>query len=160
MAESLFCTRKCLSFGAAKRAFVSRVGPSSLPPPISNGGAHEGVQYSTVVIVVVAATVSALLCVCVVALVVRFSRRRPGSQLESDMRADVASAGDVRRDEGHRERPGVGKSLEDHEEAETCTARAGGGPRAEQLVVMAGEDLPTFLAHPASAAIQCPPLHL
>lgn len=142
---------------------VSRIGPSMPAPTTSESGTSDpgdGGNSAPVALIVVTAIVSALLCLCVVVLVLRNNRRR-------QILMSAETSGDTN--------PGpaiLWKSLEGHEEEDGGNEAAGrrrSAQREEQLVVMAGEDLPTFLAHPVGAPptaacsnihIECPPLHL
>lgn len=141
--------RKCSGFGAVGVGhWESKVGPSTPRPPSSekshpvpDGSAGT---WSAAAIIVVLIVAVALVGMIVLVLILRRRRIR-----EEQMRNGVAQSGNVAKG-------GPGE-----EDVNTGGKWSAG---AVELVVMAGETKPTFLAHPVPTPtthpIQCPPLIL
>jgi hypothetical protein len=143
---------------------VSRVGPPTRLPPTgadtnnntsTTTGTENGAN-SVSITVVIALAVSALICLCMFILIVRNNREAvtAGRYVSPHIVLPVGT--------NHQAR----KKADDNDASETGTRSC---QQTEQLVVMAGEHMPTFLAHPIPAPstpasstslhIQCPPLH-
>jgi hypothetical protein len=142
-------SRRCFGFGVGKVG-VSKVGPSAPRPPSSETPVHgyypgpdESTRWGAATVIVVLAGVVAFVVMTVAVVILRRKRIR-----EEQMRNRAENGNVVKGGQGDE---GVNKEGQ---------WSAG----AVELVVMAGETQPTFLAHPVPTPtthpVQCPPLIL
>ncbi|KAG0554935.1 hypothetical protein KC19_12G131500 [Ceratodon purpureus] len=143
--------RRCSSPGVGKE--VSKVGPLTPRPPSSETSIHgyhpvadARAKWNAATILVVLTAVVALLGMIVVVIILRRRRIR-----DQRMRDSTAAA-----ENGNVAKAGQGE--------EGVNKEGKWSAEAVELVVMAGETQPTFLAHPVPTPtnhpIQCPPLIL
>lgn len=125
---------------------VSKIGPS-MPAPASMATAMRA--SNVYIVIVVALAVSGFLCLCMFILILRSHRRASRRSAESMSTPETTERAEV----VVAEKNGLGDE----------DSRSKWGVNIVELVVMAGEDRPTFVAHPAAAAaaahvVECPPL--